>query len=202
MKDLVVLVADVQMKAALEGMLSRHLRLGTHPVSADIYPHQARDPGVRLQAPNFLRLFLKSHRHAMVFLDYEGCGARGTADRLRDTLQTKMDQNGWKDRSAVFVLVPELEAWVWSRSPEVANALGWVSEHKLRKWLEAQGLVEPSRTKPRDPKRAMDAALERARKSRSSSIYKAIALTVEFDLCTDPTFQDFRQTMQAWFPPR
>jgi len=57
MKDLVILVADIDMKAGVEGILKRHKSLKIRPVQHDIFVHPERDPGVLNKAHQFLRPF-------------------------------------------------------------------------------------------------------------------------------------------------
>jgi len=55
-KDLVVLVADKNMEAAVTGILANRNRLGTRKISFnDPYVHAKRDPGVYRSAHEFLR---------------------------------------------------------------------------------------------------------------------------------------------------
>ncbi|MBF0463632.1 MAG: hypothetical protein HQK94_00940 [Nitrospirae bacterium] len=81
------------------------------------------------------------------------------------TLQLNLNNNGWKDKSKVIVLDPELEIWIWSDSPEVAQCINW--EHKeLREWLIKHYQVNNS-NKPIRPKEAFKEALRINTKLRS-----------------------------------
>lgn len=83
-KDLVVLVADVDMEATIEGILGRHESLGVRPIQAALYRHPNRDCGCRAECQDFLRPFSSSFTHALVLFDREGqgelshCAARGS----------------------------------------------------------------------------------------------------------------------------
>jgi len=63
-----------------------------------------------------------------------------------------------------------------------------------------QALLEDGQNKPSDPKEAMDAALRRAQKARSSSLYLQLAQKVSFERCDDPAFLKFKKTLSTWFP--
>ena len=109
--------------------------------------------------------------------------------------------NHWGDRAAAIVIDPELENWVWTDSPHVAQAIGWRGDiAALRTWLQNQGLLEESRAKPTDPKAALETALARMRKPKSSSLFAEIASKVSLRACTDPAFQKLKTTLQHWFP--
>lgn len=99
------------------------------------------------------------------------------------------------------MIEPELEAWVFSDSPHVAEALGWSGRTPdLATWLREGGFWEPGRVKPEDPKRAVDEALREARVRRSSSIYRTLAGKVSLQRCRDASFLNLRGVLQQWFP--
>jgi hypothetical protein len=163
-RDLVVLVADSHQKAAVTGILSRAKAMGIRSVEADIRVHILRDPGCLREAHEFLRSFSRKYLHALVLFDREGCGQDDRPrEVLEDQVQQHLSRSGWEDRSAVVVIEPELEAWVWSESPEVDAALGWEGRSpKLRDWLAQGGFLPAGQVKPLRPKEAMVAALRQA----------------------------------------
>lgn len=201
-KDLVVLVADVNIKAVAEGLLQRPRSLSTREVSFDILVHPDRDPGCLHRSHDLLRPLTNRYAHALVMLDRAGSGqeARPRAE-LEAQVRQHLSTNGWDDRAEVVVLDPELESWVWSDSPEVDRCLGWEGrEPDLRTWLRSEGLWVPGDAKPADPKRAVERALRHVRTPRSSSIYRDLARSVSIRRCHDPAFLAFRQHLQRWFP--
>ena len=201
MTDLFVLTADKNTKGALEALLARQVALRIRPITFDIYALPGNDPAVLRQAHDYCRSFLKTHGFALIVFDRDGCGSSDTAQVLADKVQERLNQNGWRDRSAVIVLDPELEIWVWADSPHVARALRWPTLRGLRTWLEGRGLWGPEEQKPIRPKEAMEAALRQAREPRSTAIYVKIARAVDFSECQDPSFLSFRTTLTSWFPP-
>jgi len=200
-KDLVVLVADGQMKSAVEGLLTRGRSLKCRDVSSDIYVHPAKDPGCLLRAHDFLRPFCRQYHRAVVMLDREGSGREGLPrEELEAEIEQRLSTSGWGERAAAIVLDPELEIWVWSDSPEVDAALGWSGRTpSLAAWLVSQGYRVPGQHKPQEPKKAMEEALRIARKQRSSAIYLRLAQRVSIQRCADPAFTKFKTVLQRWF---
>jgi hypothetical protein len=202
MKDLVVLVADKNMEYAVKGMLGRPEDLSIRPVEWDPFIHPRRDPGCLNEAHTFLRPLAADYRHALVLLDQQGCGREDdAADTLTIQVRDRLARNGWGDRAEVILLVPELEVWVWSDSPQVTACLGWAGRQpSLREWLAGNDHWPPDQPKPHRPKEAMEAALRQVRKPRSSAIYLELAQKVSLQGHTEPAFLRLTQTLQRWFP--
>jgi hypothetical protein len=199
--DLVVLVADASMKAAIEGLLSRPADLGILQFSHQVIVHPNRDPGCRLQGHELLRTMQRTFRFALLMFDLDGSGAVGL-DRaeVEAEAESKLFASGWKDRSAVIVIAPELEIWVWADSPWVDRVLGWQGRQPaLRPWLMSEGMAFNEMGKPADPKAAMEKALRLARKPRSSSLYRELAENVNIERCLDPAFLKLKATLRNWF---
>jgi hypothetical protein len=94
-----------------------------------------------------------------------------------------------------------LEIWVWSDSPEVPRVLGWPSAPPdLSTWLISKGFIHAAGTKPQRPKEAVEAAIRRARKPRSSALYFELASRVSVRRCTDPAFAKLQMVLKNWFP--
>ncbi len=201
-KDLVVLVADKDMEFALRGILSRHASLKVRELRYEIYSHPEHDPGCRLTSHEFLATFVNQFLRALVILDMEGSGACGQSrEELEMSICERLYQAGWAERAAVVAIEPELEAWVWSDSPEVDEALGWrKAGRNLRAELRAKGFLETGNPKPCRPKEAAEWALREVRRPRSSAIYRNLAGAVSLDRCTDPSFAKFKAILREWFP--
>ena len=199
--DLIVLVADKNMASAVEGLLSRPEALGISAIQRDVYTHPERDPGCLRKSADFLKPFTSGYAHALVLLDRDGCGMDQLSRReLEQQVETQLDSGGWGDRAAAIVIDPELEAWVWSDSPEVSSVLGWgVRTPDLRTWLHEQGFPCDGMQKPVRPKEAVERVLREVRKPRSSAIYEELATKVSVRRCTDPAFGKLKETLKAWF---
>lgn len=204
-EGLVALVADRDMEETLTKLFHRAASFGVRPFDFEIRRHPARDAGCRVDAVNFLRQFLRAYSHALVVFDRDGCGSASSREEIEGALERELARNGWKQRARVVVIKPELEAWVWSGSSVVSNALGWGRSYdELRGLLDKAGLWGPGLEKPGDPKQAMIRALRSAprasRRRRSPRIFGEIAGQVSTDGCRDSAFRKLRSTLKDWFP--
>ncbi len=197
--DLVVLLADKNMEAGIRRLLQRPEALGIRSVSADLFVHPYRDPGILNEAHKFLAPLTEQYAYALVMFDRQGCGRVGSAEDIAREVQTRLDSAGWIRRSTVIVLDPELEIWVWSDSPHVPLVLG-MSSDDLESLLNEK-YRSGSQLKPNSPKEAMEEALQRSRTPRSSSIYSRLAQSVSVSRCTDKAFLRLRACLGEWFPP-
>lgn len=189
------------MRSSLQEILARHESLGARRFSYDVFNHPEHDPGVLLRGHLLLHPLRNDYAHALVVFDRDGCGSARSSAELSATVQGNLDGAGWAGRSAVTVLDPELEVWVWADSPHVAKALGWKRTDTLMQWLKAGGHLCEGAAKPTNPKGAMEAALQKVHLPMSTSIYRRIARTVGLARCTDPSFLGFLATIRGWFPP-
>lgn len=202
-RDLMVLAADKNAEQLLQGLLGRHEALRIRPLTFDLRVHPERDPGCLSRAFPLLNLYATTHRHALVLFDREGSG-QDEDSRLDLEAQVLAASLGtpWKGRAAVVVVDPEIDTWVWSTSPHVPAALGWVNQTTtLPEWLAEQGyLTASAEIKPARPKEAMEAVLREVKKPRSSAIYKSLAEKVSFQKCADAAFLRLMEVLRGWFP--
>ena len=194
---MIILVADKDMEAAVSQLLQRHSAMGIRPITADVFVHPHHDPGVFNGAHEFLSPFVTQYVYALVRFDLEGSGRKENAERLAHAVQSRLNEVGWLRRSAVVVLDPELEIWIWSDSPHVAEALGLSSEELEEVLTEYR---PNGRRKPTRPKEAMEQALWRSRIPRSSSIYSKIARKASLSRCTDSAFLRLKAYLHECFP--
>ena len=201
-KDLVVLAADKDMEHALAGLFTRPESLGIRPIEADILVHPQHDPACALRGVEFLSNFAGRYDHALLVFDHEGSGREQTAPgELRDSLNADFSRSVWGDRARAIVLSPELETWVWSDSPHVDDVAGWRGRRPtLRGWLVDRGWLREGELRPDRPKEAFQAALRKARRPRSSSLYRQLAERVSLAQCIDPAFLEFTEALSEWFP--
>jgi hypothetical protein len=203
-KDLVVLAADKNTDYGLRGLLGRPASLGIRPIlaSTDTFVHPRRDPGCLNEAHDFLRPMLRDYRHALVVFDRMGCGREALSQaRLADAVRGRLSASGWENRAEVVVLDPEIEVWVFAASLQVERCLGWPTKRlRLRRWLEERGAWGEGKSKPYDPKAALEIALREIRRPRSSAIYRRLGERVGMQGCTDPGFGKFREVLREWFP--
>ncbi|HEY66356.1 MAG TPA: hypothetical protein G4O02_17535 [Caldilineae bacterium] len=199
--DLIVLVADMDAYWAIRTLLEkRHRSLGIRrDIQFEIVRHPQRDSGVLLHAHEFLRQYLNRAEHALVILDREGSGRdQCLAEDLEREIEDRLVRNGWpSDRVAAIVLDPELEVWVWTRSPHVARVIG-LNVDALQAVLDS----EPARPdgKPQHPKEALEKALRRSGRPFSARIFQELAENVSLR-ASERAFDKFKYTLQGWFPP-
>jgi hypothetical protein len=198
MKDLICLVADKNMEAGVSALIRRHAALGIRRITADVIVHPRRDPGVFREGVQFLRQAAGKYRRGLLLLDAAWAGAPSDIQQQLDRMLADASLQNW---ARAIVVKPELEAWVWSDSPQVDAAIGWQGRKlNVRQWLQLQGLWHQNDPKPRDPKTALQRALWEVRKPQSSSIYRRLARTVSVKRCRDPAFLQLRRALQQWFP--
>jgi hypothetical protein len=199
--DLVCVVADRSIEAAIEAVLRRHEALGIRPIEFEMLVHPERDPGCFREPAKLLGGYTERARHALVVLDraWEGAPTEDAAE-LEQLLETELERIGHSEWAKAVVIEPELEAWVFSDSPHVATTLGWTgSASDLRLALEAEDLWACGRAKPDDPKRAMDWVLRRARLPRSSSLFRTLGSRVSLQHCEDRSFLRLKELLCGWF---
>ncbi|GAB4128036.1 MAG: hypothetical protein Kow001_23030 [Acidobacteriota bacterium] len=197
MKDLICLVADKNMEAAMTEILKRHESLGIREITAEVVVHPRRDPGVFREGVEFVHPLQDKYLHGLLLLD---AAWEGAPPHLQEQLEGELARASLDDWARAIVIDPELEAWVWGGSPHVEEALGWSGRRPaLRAWLEQNGLWAAEAAKPREPKTAVERALWQVRKPRSSAIYRTLAQKASVEQCRDSAFLRLRRTLREWF---
>lgn len=196
MKDLFCLVADNNMVAAMDELLNRHVALGIRRITFDVRAHPRRDIGVFRDGIEFVRPLQNQYQHGLLLLDAAWDGA---PPDIHEQLNRKLADASLDNWARAIVIAPELEVWVWSDSPHVAEVLGWSSLSDLRSRLRQNGLRDNRKPKPQDRKTAMERALEHVRQPRSSVIYRRLAKRVSVRRCKDPAFVCLQKTLLEWF---
>ncbi len=207
MIDLVCLVADKNMEAVVEGVLAKHRALGIRRLEIEVITHPQHDPGCYKSPQPFLRPFVSDASHAMVLLDRDWDGVPdGKAEELEADLNARLDRFGAQCGShpgwaRSVVIDPELEVWLFTRSPRLDDALGWRARAPdLGSELESRGLWPSGMAKPERPKATMQWAMSEVGKQKSSSIYRQIVTSIGLAKCTDRSFLRFQSTLRRWFP--
>lgn len=200
MKDLVVLVPDKNTEAAMKALLEhRPHALGIRPITFDIFVHPRRDPGVYHEAEEFFRPLQSQYRYALVLFDFAFDGAPPAVRTAQDEVQEKLNRSGWKGKSAVVVINPELEAWVFGGSTYVVQELANGDRELFQQVIAEYGALPPDVPKPLKPKEAMEELLRRSRRPRSSAMYGDLAQRVSLESCRDAGFARLRKMLQGWF---
>ncbi len=202
--DLIVLVADADAEWTIRTLLdTRAPALHIRQINSKVIRDPGRDPGVYLRAQDLLQPYLNQAAYALVMLDREGSGreAKMSALAMEQDLENRLQESGWRTpngqpRAAAVVLDPELEVWVWSRSPHVAAALG-LDENSLAAVLQQVDRLPNG--KPKRPKQAMLTALRAGRKPHSPQVFQELARNVSLQ-AHERAFDKLRHTLQTWFP--
>ena len=200
--DLIVVVPDGDMETTVRAIFKRSSALGIRSISFDVKRHLQRDAGCRSGAHDFLRLWLRSFRYALVIFDHEGCGREDRSpEDVEIEVEKRLEANGWRGRCAVVVIAPELESWVWSDSPVVDEVLGWRGRHPgLREWIRLKTEYwQDATAKPERPKEAFESALRAVRKPRSPALFESLAEKVSIERCEDRSFTKFKALLRSWF---
>lgn len=198
--DLVVLVADADAEWTVRTLLAQRYRaLGIRKIAFSVFRHPQRDAGVFLHAHEFLRPYIGHANHAMVLLDREGSGRESLSpSAIEAKIENALSQNGWAlEQVAAIVLEPELETWVWSSSPHVAEVIG-LDAIALQRILEQTPQVAYG--KPQRPKETLLRALRQSKRPFSARLFQELAQRVSLR-CSERSFVKFRETLQRWFPP-
>lgn len=204
MKDLIILVADKDIKALLEGLLPRLKNMNsTSNFTFVIESHPNRDNGCMNESVEYLRPFCKTFRHALVIFDKEGSGKEKRGRQaIESSIEEALSKNGWAAETVAAIAIdPEIENWIWVNSANMSKELNWSESKALYAWLQENGWRDEQASKPTRPKEALEAVLRKTRKPRSASIYKNIAEKVSFTKCEDPAFLKLLEKMQLWFSP-
>jgi hypothetical protein len=124
MKDLFVLTADADMLVVFRTILGRPDALGIRPISFDVDRHANRDSGVFRNGPELLRAIPKNDfRYFVLAFDHDGSGCNRQPAECATTLQERLDSFTFKNRSAVVVIAPELEEWLWHDPSAITNSI-------------------------------------------------------------------------------
>lgn len=201
-KDLAVLVADLDAESGLETLLQRGHVLGFRAMTFEFFRHPNRDNGVFQKGHDLLRAQSKRFQYAIAICDLEGCGReRHPPEQIETNMEQRLRANGWEDRAAAIVITPELENWVWGDWDALADQVQWAgSGHGLRDWLTERSLVSPGDKKPHRPKEALERVLRQKNMPASSSLFAALGSAADTSSCADAAFAKLLTMLRRWFP--
>lgn len=202
MSRLLILVADKNMEFTLRGILARDKSLGISRIDATIQVLNTGDGGVRTQGTGTLGLQRRMYDHALLILDFEGCGTKYSNPLELETVLDKQLEISWGAAAKAIVINPEVDIWVWGSDNAIAEVIRWDdnSYGGIRNWLRAEGFEIDSNSKPKRPKEAIEAVLQRISKPRSSAIYKSIMEKISLEKCKDEAFIRLKDQLRKWYP--
>lgn len=139
MKKLLVYVADADALGFIRSILNRPQALGIQPVSYDIERHPQRDAGMVQSGAELTRMKKGKYQKALLLWDHHGSGRdhKQSPEQVAQEIQDKLNSFTWSDNSAVTVLVPELEQWLWYAENALAKHCD-VTLNELQQWTQAR----------------------------------------------------------------
>ena len=201
MQDLVLLVADKNMQFALQGALSRPEAFEIRPITYEFRSHPGRDGGVRTSGSRVLAGERNRFRHALMLLDFEGCGTQ-LLDPI--ALEQELDQQirvTWNNEGKTIVISPEVDIWLWGSDNALREVFQWPLQEGVRDFLHAKGFAFSGDGKPVRPKEAIEAMVPVHRQPRSSALYEKVTNKISLQNCRDPAFLRLRDQLRIWFSP-
>ncbi len=202
-QDLVVLVADRDMRSVVEQVLKRPLSLGVRPVESVVLSESLHDPACATVGVQMLTEYERRFDHAILMFDHEGSGReQESPQEIEASLDTEFQRSAWGDRARTVVVSPELEVWLWGGSPHVDRVIGWADRSfSLRRWLSETGWWPRDAPKPLRPKEAFRAATRKTGVAARAKVMEEIARRASLRRCSDRAFLRLRDTLREWFPP-
>lgn len=207
MKDLLVYVADADAQAFMKAILTRkHAALGIHPIAFDIERHPMRDSGMVQSGAELARMKKGQYQKLLLMWDHHGSGRdhKQAPETVMQEVQNKLDAYSWSGNSAVTILVPELEQWLWFCESAIADYCKttmtmlsqWQSECALkqRKTVEALHAEQPKELF----EHVMREKLKRTISPRDFEGIAQLASITKLQKCD--SFLAISQTLRAWFP--
>ena len=201
-KDLIILVADRHQEHTVSTLLTRRpqsLGIQQMSIDLDILRHPEHDPGVFHKAGDFLSAFARQYQYALVLIDAEWREDPLSAEEIEAKIQNDLNRKGWEGRSAVIVIEPELEIWVWSSSRHVPELFG-TNWNTIKRLGRQKNYWQAGETKPSRPKELFVEVLRRTKTKYSAALFRQLAGQVSLDTCQDDSFRRFREILQGWFP--
>ncbi|MCU0465729.1 MAG: hypothetical protein MUF38_14325 [Anaerolineae bacterium] len=204
-KDLILLVADLDAEQTLKTLLEQRTKsLGISRLNYEILRHPQRDAGCYGTSHEVLRPYTGKYKRALVVFDHHGSGHDNERpDVVEAAVERQLLLNGWEaDNVRAIVIQPELEAWIWSRSPHLGKVIGWPDTETLREWVKTQTVYWSGDTpKPEQPKEALEAALRHKKKQPSPArLFSELAEKMSLKGCIDRSYNRLVGTLQGWFP--
>ncbi len=206
MKDLLVYVADADALAFMRSTLNKHQALGIRPIRFDIERHPQRDAGILQSGAELTRMKKGYYHKALLMWDHHGSGRdhRQSPDAVGTGMQQKLDSYTWTNNSAVVVLVPELEQWLWYCQSAFAAHCGitvaeleqWAADHARKLDTSVDAL------KQKQPKELFEYVMrEKLKQTISPRDFEEIAKRAGIHgLLACDSFHSIVNTLRLWFP--
>lgn len=206
MKDLLVYVADADALAFMKAVLDRPQALGIRSASFDIERHPQRDAGMVQSGAELARMKKGKYHKALLMWDHHGSGRdhKQAPEAVEQEIQNKLDSFSWSGNSAVTILVPELEQWLWFCENTVASHCD-VTVNQLTRWQNerAQKLgVSSDALKAEQPKELFEHVMrEKLKRTISPRDFEEIGKRASITkLLECASFLAIAEILRGWFP--
>ena len=206
MKDLLVYVADADALAFMKATLNRPQALRIRPVSFDIERHPQRDAGMVQSGAELVRMKKGKYHRVLLMWDHHGSGRdhRQLPTDVGLEIQNKLDSFTWGGNSAVTILIPELEQWLWFCENALAAHCS-ITTNQLAQWQDEYALKLGSTTsilKTDQPKELFEHVMrERLKRTISPRDFEEIGKRAGITgLLACPSFRAITETLRRWFP--
>lgn len=205
MKDLLVYTADADAMAFMRSLLKRPQALGIRDLVFESERHPQRDCGMVQSAAELVRMKKGQYDKVLLMWDHHGSGRehRQPAHEVAAEVQNKLDTYTWRNNSAVMVLIPELEQWLWFCEQAVANHYG-ISPNTLQDWIKLRSdqVESPADELRRDkPKELFEFIVrEKIKRTISPRDFEGIGAKISvpaLERCQ--TFSFITGTLRKWF---
>lgn len=207
MKDLLIYVADADALAFMRSILNKPQALGIRSISFDIERHPLRDAGMAQTGAELARMKKGRYHKALLMWDHHGSGRdhKQSPDQVAADIQEKLDSFTWRDNSAVTVLVPELEQWLWHCENAVAAYCN-VTTVQLGQWVAERGEKlgrSVDELKQQQPKELFEHVMrDRLKRTISPRDFEEIGKRAGINgLLSCDSFRSIVETLRVWFPP-
>lgn len=203
-KDLLVLVADKDAEFALKTLLKNKIPTveKLREFTFDVISHPQKDSGVYNHVVGFVRPFINKYDYLAVSLDYEGCGHEcDTAEKIEQSIEQKLSDNGWDGRNFCVVFEPELESWLWVNQAHLSHLLDWKEGGDIYQWIQENNFEFQclNSNKPVRPKEVFHALLRKQDIPPSSSLFEKVAGWASYKSCQERSFKKFITKIREWF---
>lgn len=205
MKDLLVYTADADAMAFMRSLLKRQQALGIRKVLYEIERHPLRDCGMVQSAAELVRMKKGQYNKVLLIWDHHGSGRehRQHPQDVAGEVQEKLNSYTWLGNSAVAVLIPELEQWLWFGEQALA-AYYRIPMNTLHDWIQLRSdqIQSPADTLRRDkPKELFEYIVrEKIKRTISPRDFEGIGAIISvpaLERCQ--TFSLITDTLRKWF---
>jgi hypothetical protein len=211
MKDLLVYVADTDAEVFLRAVLGKPQALKIRAIDFDIRRHPQRDSGMVQSGAGLASLLMGNYQKALLVLDYQGSGRDTsknpqTPKEVQEDIQRQLGLKGLAGKSAVAVLVPELEQWLWFCEAAVARHCGMTGAQLAEKVEECAAKLGKAADslKTEQPKELFEYVMLNRAAHRQKALprdFEEIGKIASIPgLMQCPSFAGIAKTLQAWFP--